>query len=247
MQLLLVFARFSHLLWHTLYRVHVLPLLLLLYPSFTTANTTAAYCRIQTFLMDLSPGFYEPLPSDLKTTTTVAPSNKITKSWFLNQKSVFPNKWKSLVNKIRKQCLFLRNKHRKYRISFYCFWSMKTGHFEHLPLFNLRKKGAFFGLWLQLACSTNQQPQHNIWTHMCKICGCPLGSFHFSFFLLPSSLQDFEMVRNKMHPYCRKYWFDPNFIVFWSSVKSNCFFSPFALLHWTFKLTFMTLRFVDHI
>ena len=38
-------------------------------PQNTVAVSLAAYCRIQTFLMDLSPGFYEALPSaDLKTT-----------------------------------------------------------------------------------------------------------------------------------------------------------------------------------
>ena len=38
-------------------------------PQNTVAVSRAAYCRIQTFLMDLSPGFYEALPSaDLKTT-----------------------------------------------------------------------------------------------------------------------------------------------------------------------------------
>ena len=58
-------------LWDTLYRVHVLPLY--------TVSLRTAYCRIQTFLMDLSPGFYEALPSDLKTTTRVALNHKITR------------------------------------------------------------------------------------------------------------------------------------------------------------------------
>ena len=87
---------------------------------------TTAYCRIQTFLMDLSPGFYEALPSDLKTTTRVALNHKITR----RKKPCSKLKYRFYVEMRALLCL-----HWKYRISFYCFWSMKKSHFEHLPLF----------------------------------------------------------------------------------------------------------------
>ena len=70
-----VFWRFFLSFWnfmrHTVSGIHVLPLKIQqLYP---------AYCRIQTFLMDLSPGFYEALPSaDLKTTHQGCKTTKIT-------------------------------------------------------------------------------------------------------------------------------------------------------------------------
>lgn len=74
--------------------------------------------------MDLSPGFYEALPSaDLKTTHQGCKTTKITQKKFFIQ----PFKMRIQVDTL---CL-----HWKYRISFYCFWSMKTSHFEHLPLF----------------------------------------------------------------------------------------------------------------
>ena len=93
-------------------------------PQNTVAVSRAAYCRIQTFLMDLSPGFYEALPSaDLKTTHQGCKTTKITQKKFFIQ----PFKMRIQVDTL---CL-----HWKYRISFYCFWSMKTSHFEHLPLF----------------------------------------------------------------------------------------------------------------
>ena len=96
-------------------------------PQNTVAVSRAAYCRIQTFLMDLSPGFYEALPSDLKTTTRVALNHKITR----RKKNLCSKlKYRFYVEMRTLLCL-----HWKYRISFYCFWSMKTSHFEHLPLF----------------------------------------------------------------------------------------------------------------
>ena len=94
--------------------------------------------------------------------------------------------------------------HWKYRISFYCFWSMKTSHFEHLPLFQFstactrKRKGkrtSFFFSFLaglQLAVTTTQYLDtyvQNLWLPIRRLSAL----FHsFSSFFLPSPNQDFS-------------------------------------------------------
>ena len=124
-------------------------------PQNTVAVSLAAYCRIQTFLMDLSPGFYEALPSaDLKTTHQgcILP-RKLPRTQNPKKSFSFKPNQNENTGGDTKLCL-----HWKYRISFYCFWSMKTSHFEHLPLFQFSSGGKprggnglqLFFCWLQL-------------------------------------------------------------------------------------------------
>ena len=142
--------------------------------------------------MDLSPGFYEALPSNLKTTTRVALNHKITR----RKKPCSKLKYRFYVEMRALLCL-----HWKYRISFYCFWSMKTSHFEHLPLFqfSVGEEGNGLQLFSEVlllvaigAVTTTQYLDtyvQNLWLPIRRLSAL----FHsFSSFFLPSPNKDFS-------------------------------------------------------